>query len=107
VAAFPHVPPTSSVANHMLNLWMDNLRLGFEAQQVAAARLMRLARADAAAAVEANRMVQEKLAAFVEAQTASAYALARGASFRAAVASARKPYRRRVRANHRRLKRKS
>ena len=90
----------------MLNLWLDNLLLGFEAQQVIAARLMRLARADAAAALEANRMVQEKLAAFFEAQAAAGIALARGASFRATLANAHRPYRRRVRANHRRLSRK-
>jgi hypothetical protein len=91
----------------MLNLWLDNLLLGFEAQQVIAARLMRLARADATAALEANRMVQEKVAAFFEAQAAAGVALARGDSLRATVARAHRPYRRRVRANRRRLKRKS
>ena len=55
------------------------LRLALEAQQVIAARFMRLARADTAAALEANRMVQEKLAAFFEAQAAAGIALARGA----------------------------
>ena len=90
----------------MLNLWMDNLRLALEAQQVIAARLMRLARADTTAAFEANRMVQEKLAAFFEAQAAAGVALARGASLRGTLASAHRPYRRRVRANRRRLSRK-
>jgi hypothetical protein len=48
-------------------------------------------------------MVPEKLAAFGEAQGRIMSALAAGKSFEAALAKAYGPYRRRVRANRRRL----
>jgi hypothetical protein len=90
----------------MFAAWLDALRYSIEVQQVIAARLSRLGRADISAAFEATQMVSEKAAAFVEAQAAGVRALSRGASVSTALARAQKPYRRRVRANHRRLYRK-
>jgi hypothetical protein len=74
-----------------------------EVQQVIAARLSRLSCADVSASIEATQMVTEKVAAFFEAQAAGAMALSRGASLGAALRTAHKPYRRRVRANRKRL----
>jgi hypothetical protein len=85
--------------------WIDATRFAIEAQQVMALRLMRLAVGDMAAAGEAQRMVTEKIAAGLAAQTAAATALIAGASLPAITRSAARPYRRRVRANHRRLTR--
>jgi hypothetical protein len=90
----------------MFAAWMDGLRYGMEVQQIIAARLVRLGRADMAASFEATEMVTEKMAAFLEGQAAAALALARGASMGTALTRAHRPYRKRVRANHRRLCRK-
>ena len=70
-----------------------------------ATRLLRSTRCDAAASVEATRMVNEKIVALVEAHTAAGIALVSGKSPEAAVAEFVKPYVKRVRANHRRLHR--
>jgi hypothetical protein len=83
--------------------WIDANRFAIETQQVIALRLMRLASGDMAAAREAHRMVAEKIAAGVAAQAAAAAALIAGASFMAVARSAARPYRVRVRTNHRRL----
>ncbi len=91
----------------MFAAWMDGLRFGMEAQQVIAARLLRLGRADLSASVEATEMITEKVAAFFEGQAAAALALSRGESVSTAFLKAHKPYRRRVRANRRRLYRKT
>lgn len=68
-------------------------------------RLLRSTRCDAAASVEAGRMVDEKLEAFVEASAAAGRAIAAGQSPHITVSEFIMPYRRRVRANHRRLHR--
>lgn len=83
----------------------DLARLGADAWMVAGLRLMRLTGGGSAAALEAQRMVVEKTAAAFEAQFAIAMALATGATGRAAAGRAVPPYRRRVRANRRRLMR--
>jgi hypothetical protein len=83
--------------------WIDANRFAMEIQQVIALRLMRLASGDVAAAGEAHRMMAEKIAAGVAAQTAAAAALIAGASLAAVTCSAARPFRTRVRANHRRL----
>jgi hypothetical protein len=85
--------------------WNRSLLFAIEAQQVMALRMLRMAPGNAAAAREAHRMVSEKAFAMVDAQLAAAGRLAAGASLAAAMASAAVPYRRRVRANHRRLTR--
>jgi hypothetical protein len=91
----------------MFAAWVDGVRYGMEVQQVIAARLFRLGRADLSASVEATQMITEKVAAFFEGQAAGAQALSRGASLGTAIRKAQNPYRRRVRANRKRLYRKS
>jgi hypothetical protein len=76
--------------------------LGFEAQSVIALRLMKLGAGGANANKEASRMIQEKITAFHEAQRTVATALFAGKGAGAAhkVVSG---YRKKVRANHKRL----
>lgn len=83
--------------------WFDAWRFAAEAQQVMAMRMMRFWQCDATAGAEATRMVTEKMAAAAEAQMAAGLALMRGQSLSTALKRASTPYRRRVRANHRRL----
>jgi hypothetical protein len=78
-------------------LAFDTALLGFEAQQVVGLRLARLAGGGAVAQAEAQRMVAEKGAAFVEAATT----LATGGSAEKVI----RRYRSHVRANTRRLTR--
>ncbi len=85
--------------------WISTCRFGFEAQQVIATRLLRSTRCDDAATMEAARMVNEKVAALIEAHAAAGIAVATGKAPHIAFAEFLKPYRRRVRANHRRLHR--
>ncbi len=56
--------------------WMEAVRFTYEAQGVVPARLMLFA-----TAVEAERMISEKLAAFSEAHNAAEQALAEGLAF--------------------------
>jgi hypothetical protein len=88
-----------------LSFAFDLARLGAEAWIVIGLRLAKLAAGGPAAALEAQRMVAEKSAAAVEAQLAAGLALASGAGHAAAGRKALKRYRRRVRANRRRLTR--
>ena len=92
----------------MFNPWLmlaaEAAQLGFDAQHVVALRIMRWATGGASGHAEAQRMMTEKSAALLEAQFAAAGALAGGKS----AVVARKVlavYRRRVRANKRRLSR--
>lgn len=90
----------------MFNLmtgWIEAARFGADVHRVIAVRMMRFAAGDANAATEASRMISEKTAAFGEAQVAMMTALAKGSSLQIAAARAYAPYRRRVRANRRRL----
>jgi hypothetical protein len=77
------------------DLTMQTALLGFESQRVIALRLMKLAAGGAAAELEAQRMVTEKVAAFMEASVT----LATGGSHKRVLSR----YRTHVRANHRRL----
>lgn len=79
--------------------------LGYESQQVMALRLMRFALGTTGNQAEAKRMITEKVAAFGEAQVAAAGALAKGGTPRTAAKNAMGVYRKRVRANKRRLTR--
>ena len=85
--------------NPWLRLTLDATMLGLEAQQVIGLRLVRLAAGGAVAQAEAQRMVTEKGAAFVEAATT----LATGGSAQKVV----RRYRSHVRANNRRLTRRT
>ncbi|KMO12492.1 hypothetical protein [Methylobacterium platani] len=80
-----------------LRLGLDTVRLGMEAQTVVALRLAKLSLGGAAAQVEAQRMVTEK----VEAAAEAVMTLATGGTPERVVSD----YRRKVRANARRLSR--
>ncbi len=80
-----------------LRLGLDTVRLGLEAQTVVALRLAKLSLGGAAAQAEAQRMVTEKMEAAAEA----AMTLATGGTAERVV----QDYRRKVRANARRLSR--
>ncbi|MGI8527790.1 MAG: hypothetical protein ACR2K5_16780 [Pseudolabrys sp.] len=88
---------------NFMNHWFEAARFGADVQRVMALRMMRLAGGGPLAAAEAQKMVSEKLSALGEAQLAMTAALVGGSNFNAAAAKAYAPYRRRVRANHRRL----
>lgn len=94
--------------NPLWSKWFDlaaeSWRLGLEAQTVVGLRLAKLAVGDAAAAAEAQRMVTEKVMAAAEAQTAAATALLTGQA-RHTPKRTLALYRRKVRANRRRLSR--
>ena len=86
-----------------LDAWLESVRFACEVQGVISMRLMRLAEGGPQAAVEAHRMIAEKLDAFAESETALVDALAEGASLMAAAERAYAPMRRCVHANSRRL----
>jgi len=83
--------------------------LGLEAQRVMALRMMRIFAGGARGQAEAQRMMTEKAAAFVEAQAAAvAGAIEGGSGSRGVNKAAKKAfgvYKRRVHANRRRLAR--
>lgn len=80
------------------------MQLGFAAQSVAALRLIRLATHGTLSQAEARRMINEKFAAFAEAQMIVAIGAVTGRSENAA-GKVLQAYQRRVRANLRRLSR--
>lgn len=81
----------------MLRFWFDMTMLGIEAQQVIWLRTMKLAMGGKRGEREAHRMIGEKLVAAAQASTK----IAGGAS----PGTVAKGYRRKVRANLRRLSR--
>jgi hypothetical protein len=91
------------------NTWcalsLQAARLGWEAQIVIALRMMRLATQSAGSQTEARRMVTEKVAAFAEAQAAAAGAAIKGGKDHHVAKKVLGVYKKRVRANRRRLKR--
>ena len=92
----------------MLNLWHAYVRAAqaeWDANVVVAMRLMRLAVGGALAQREAQRMVVEKITASVEAQAAAISKMLMGGGMAAATKSVSAVYRRKVRANRRRLTR--
>lgn len=90
--------------NPWLKLSLDALQLGAEASSVVALRMLKLAGGGTAAAAEAERMVSEKVAAAMAAQSALVLGALSGAPH-AGPARAMAVYRRKVRANRRRLAR--
>ena len=82
---------------HLFPSWVNFMMLAFEAQQAIWLRTVRLSLGGAAAEAEASRMVSEKVAA----NAAAARSLMGGASADRVV----KGYRRKVRANIKRLSR--
>jgi hypothetical protein len=79
----------------MFRFWYDATMLSIEAQRVVGLRMMKLARGGTEAQAEAQRMVNEKIFASMGAAVALLY----GGSSRSVMAH----YRKRVRANTRRL----
>jgi hypothetical protein len=86
---------------HVVHQAMDGGSL--EIQSVVSMRLMKIAAGGAEAAAECVRMIKEKSAAAVAAQTAGSLALAKGRSIKAATKAAMVPVKRKVRANCKRL----
>ena len=83
--------------------WFEAVRFTCEAQGVVSARLMLLASGTPDAAIEAERMIAEKITAFTDAHVAAERALADGLDIFAAVERAYQPLRRCVSANGDRL----
>ena len=86
-----------------LALSVNAARLGWEAQAVIALRLMRLANGGTRAQTEAQRMMTEKIAALAEAQRGAAAVAVTGGDSRRVAKKVLGVYRKRVRANRRRL----
>ena len=93
----------------VLNLWwhayIRATQAGWDANVVVAMRLMRMTAGGALAQREAQRMVSEKVTAIAEAQWAAVTKMIMGGGMAAATKSASAVYRRKVRANQRRLTR--
>ena len=91
----------------MLNPWvvlsMRAVQLSWEAQNVIALRMLRLASGDVRGQAELNRMVVEKITAAVEAQVAAGAAMMTGRKDHVIAGKALAVYKNRVRANWRRL----
>ena len=93
----------------MLNPWftlsLKTVPMGIEAQSVIALRMLRMAAGGARAEAEVGRMVSEKVVAAGEAQVAVAAATLRGHKKHVVAGKVLNTYRKRVRANRRRLSR--
>ena len=90
----------------MFQYWQEYFRLlqiAWDANAVVAMRMMRLASGGALAQREMQRMVAEKGLAMTEAQFSAATRIMMGAGIAGATKSASDVYRRKVRANRRRL----
>ena|SRR6516164_8655682 len=85
--------------------WLEAVRFTCEAQGVISARLALFASGAPSAAVEAERMIAEKIVAFSAAQHAAERALADGLGLFAAAERAYQPLKSCVRANSNRLNR--
>ena len=93
----------SAVVMDLWNAYIRTAQTGWDANIVVAMRLMRLASGGALAQREAQRMVTEKTFAIAEAQIAAASKIMMGGGISAATNSASAVYRRKIRANRRRL----
>ena len=91
--------------NPWLSFGLKAWQVGLEAQSVIALRMLRLAAGGARAETEASRMVTEKILAAGEAQMSAATAAMRGHKKHVVAGKALNAYRKRVRANRRRLSR--
>jgi hypothetical protein len=91
--------------NDWFALSLQTARLGWEAQGVMALRVMRMAARPARSQIEARRMVTEKAAALGEAQAATVVAVIKGGKNHRVARKALGVYKKRVRANRRRLTR--
>jgi len=87
---------------NVISAWLEAASFSADVQQVITSRMLRIAAGGPLAASETRRMVAEKMAAFGEAQVAVVASLMAGNGASAA-SKAYAPYRKRVRANRRRL----
>jgi hypothetical protein len=93
------------VWNDWFKLSVQATQLAWEAQNVVALRLMRMAAGGQRGHSEAKRMVTEKIVAAVEAQAAGAAAAGAGGNGHRVTKKVMGVYKKRVRGNARRLKR--
>jgi hypothetical protein len=93
------------VFNPWFGVALKAIELGVEAQSVMALRMMRLAAGGACAHAEMGRMVAEKAVAAAQAQTAAAFAVMAGHKDHVIAGKVLRVYKKRVRANKRRLSR--
>ena len=91
--------------NPWLTLSLKAIQMGFEAQSVIALRVLRLAASGARMEAEATRMITEKAAAPAEAQAVAAVAAMKGHPQHVVAGKTLKVFKKRVRANKRRLTR--
>lgn len=91
--------------SNWLELSARAVRLGWDAQNVIALRLMRLATSGTQGHSEVERMVAEKFAALAEAQAAGAAAVLTGRNGHRVTKKVLGVYEKRVRGNRRRLSR--
>jgi hypothetical protein len=91
--------------NDWLALSLQTAKLSWEAQGVMALRVMRMAAQPAHSQTEARRMVTEKVAALGEAQAAAVTASITGGKSHRVAKKVLGVYKKRVRANRRRLTR--
>lgn len=82
---------------------IEAFQFAFQVQSVMALRLLRISAGGSEAAVETQRMIAEKAEAVWRSQLAAGLAIASGRGSEAVAAAAFRPYRRAVKANHRRL----
>lgn len=99
------MPDLSTMWKPWVDLSFQSMRLGWEAQNVVALRLMRFALNPSESRSEADRMVREKFATMVEAHAAATAAAVMGAKPDRVAKKAIAVYRKRVRSNRRRLAR--
>lgn len=92
-----------TASNPWLRLSLNAFRLGAEANSVVALRMMKIASGGPAAAREAQLMVSEKIQTAIEAQSQLAIGAMTGAAAHVGPTKALALYRRKVRANRRRL----
>ncbi|HET9715728.1 MAG TPA: hypothetical protein VFP60_06030 [Pseudolabrys sp.] len=92
----------------MIELWrayLRSLEMGWDANLVVAMRMLRIMSGGAGAQREMQRMILEKASALSQAQASAAAKLAGGGGVSRAAKSASNVYRKKVRANRRRLSR--
>lgn len=99
------MPNPIQMWNDWFALSLQTAKLGWEAQGVMALRVMRMATQPAHSQTEVRRMVTEKVAALGEAQAATVAAIIKGGKSQRTAKKVLGVYKKRVRANRRRLTR--
>jgi hypothetical protein len=93
--------------NNVVGYWFESMRYMADIQQVVTLRMIKFAQGGPWPFHEASRMATEKASAFNEAQVAGAVAIARRQPPGEIAKRVTKPYRARVRANVKRLRKSS